>query len=732
MSINSRYENVKINPRSQYLVQQILSENPTLNNIFTEAENVNEVYASLRKWVLDSLEENSNALQYYSGHISGRDVYTKLNWKDYAAIRILDFIDHEGIEYEDPHLRGEQFYNYPIRLLWLAVKFGKGGAKPAFFEDLLYLFRQFSGTLTRELPDKEDVLKWMDRHPSGLDPDIIKIRKENKARIIDKLIKKIDEGKMTSSVYKFDPNDSYEKKKKKMNQWWDSKIFHLKFAVRDPDTLNELLDYSLFRETMDILYDAKEAGIPFFVNPYYLSLLHTHKTGDYIGADQAIRDYIIYSRELVDEFGHIRAWEKEDIVEPGKPNAAGWLLPEGVNVHRRYPNVAILIPESMGRSCGGLCASCQRMHDFQNGNLNFNLEKLKPHEKWAEKLKKIMEYFRNDSQLRDILITGGDALMSADKSLQRILDAVYEMAAQKKEDNKNRADGEKYAEVLRVRLGTRLPIYLPQRITYELIDILAKFKKKASKIGIQQFVIQTHYESAMEVTPESKEAIRKLISAGWIVTNQQVFTASASRRGHTAKLRKTLNEIGVLPYYTFSAKGLMENYHNFATNARSIQEEVEEKRFGMISKAYFDKIREFPNDSKNMVNNINDMLNAEEMPFLGTDRNVLNMPGVGKSLTFRTVGLTPEGRRILKFDHDHTRKHSPVIDKMGKIVIVESKTISSYMNQIKEIGEVPEEYKTLWGYSMGETEERMPIYEYPEYEFNVTNELTNFEMIETE
>ena len=732
MSRNMNIENVKVNPKSQYLVQKILTENPAIKEIFEESKNVNEVYASLRKWVLDELEENSNALQYYSENVSGRDIFTKLNYKDFAAIRILDFIDHEGMEYEDPHLRGKVFYNNPIRLLWLAVKFGKGGAKPDFFEDLLNLFRQFTGKISRVVPDKEKVKEWMDRHPAGLDQVIIEIRQENKERIINTLIKKIDEGEYTSSVFKFEHNDSEEKKKKKMYEWWNSKLFHLKFAVRDPDTLNELLDYSLSEDTMEILYEAKEAGIPFFVNPYYLSLLHTKKTGDNIGADQPIRDYMLYSKELVEEFGHISAWEKEDIVEPGKPNAAGWLLPDGGNVHRRYPTVAILIPDSMGRACGGLCASCQRMHDFQSGNLNFNLEKLKPHEKWPEKLKNIMEYFRNDAQIRDILITGGDALMSSDKSLQRILDAVYDMAAQKKEDNKNRPDGEKYAEMLRVRLGTRLPVYLPQRINDDLVDILAKFKKKASKIGIKQFVIQTHYETAMEITPESRDAVKKLISAGWIVTNQQVFTASASRRGHTAKLRKTLNEIGVLPYYTFSAKGFMENYHNFATNARSIQEQIEEKRFGMISKAYFDKIRAFTEDPKNMVKNIREITETEDMLFLGTDRNVLNMPGVGKSLTFRTIGLTPDGRRILKFDHDATRRHSPVIDKMGKIVIVESKSISSYLKQIEEIGEDPDEYNTVWGYSMGETEERMPIYKYPDYDFNATDELTNFQMIETE
>jgi lysine 2,3-aminomutase len=175
--------------------------------------------------------------------------------------------------------------------------------------------------------------------------------------------------------------------------------------------------------------------------------------------------------------------------------------------------------------------------------------------------------------------------------------------------------------MLRVRLGTRLPVYLPQRITDELIEILSEFKEKASAIGIKQFVIQSHFESAMEVTPEAKEGIQKLISAGWIVTNQQVFTAAASRRGHTAKLRKVLNEIGVLPYYTFSVKGFMENYHNFATNARSMQEQFEEKRYGLVSQGNYEKIRKFPEDSPNMVQNIRKLLEEEDMPFLGTDRN---------------------------------------------------------------------------------------------------------------
>ena len=479
MTRRNTFERVKINPKSERLLSQLLAENPDVKNILLDSAYEQEVYASLRKWLLDQLGDRSDAWRYYASKISGREVYSRLKWYEFGVIRLLDYIDHEGMEYEDPNLRGERYYNYPIRILWLAATQGRGGAKPAFFEDMIHLFRQITGKSQREYPNKQSIKTWMDRHPSGLDPEIVRIREENRDRIINIFIRKLDSGKMSGSFLNMNPSWRYEEKFRKMLEWWNSKLFHLKMAVRSPELLNEMLDYSLDTDTMDILYQAREAGIPFFVNPYYLSLLDTRRSGNYVGADLAIRDYMIYSKQLVDEFGHITAWEKEDQVEYGKPNIAGWYLPEGNNIHRRYPDVAILIPDSMGRACGGLCASCQRMFDFQSGNLNFDLDRLKPRESWPHKLNRLMEYFRYDTQLRDILITGGDALMSSDKSLKRILDAVYTMAWNKKADNVNRAEGEKYAEILRVRLGTRLPIYLPQRIDDQLVSILGEFKKMA-------------------------------------------------------------------------------------------------------------------------------------------------------------------------------------------------------------------------------------------------------------
>jgi lysine 2,3-aminomutase len=292
-------------------------------------------------------------------------------------------------------------------------------------------------------------------------------------------------------------------------------------------------------------------------------------------------------------------------------------------------------------------------------------------------------------------------------------------------------DGRKFAEIQRVRLGTRLPVFLPQRITPNLIEILADFKQSASAAGIKQFVIQTHFETAMEVTPEVKKAIEMLLGAGWIVTNQQVFTAAASRRGHTAKLRKVLNDIGVLPYYTFTVKGYKENSHNFATNERAVQEQLEEKAFGFLTEENSKQVSTFAQNAENMQVNLQKIRTSSGIPFLASDRNVINLPAVGKSLTFRTIGVSRHGRRILEFDHDHTRNHSPIIHELGKVVIIESKSISDYLRQLDEMGEDPAEYESIFGYSLGETEALQAIYKYPAYNYAISGNFTNLELSET-
>jgi len=726
MNAMDQLDRIAITVKAHRLLRQLLKENPRLEEILRNSKNEIEARIGIRNWVLDELRQRPQALAYYEGRSSGREAFEALSWSDYAAIRLLDYVDQAGREFPDLNLRGEIAVSNPVRQLWLAVIHGTGGAKPDFFDDVLQLMRQFGGRSTVRTPTREEVESWMERYPSGLDPRIVALREENRERILHLIIDRIDRGELQSQRFAFEPGMSRSAKSDRALEWWADPAFHLRMAIRSPQLLNEMLGNSLDPDTMRVLQRAQDAGIPFFVNPYYLSLLHVRVPYFAIGADLAIRHYVVYSQQLVEEFGHIRAWEKEDLVRPGIPNAAGWMLPPYDNVHRRYPDVAILIPDTTGRACGGLCSSCQRMFDFQRGSLNFDLQALEPRATWPQKLGELMRYFEEDSQLRDILITGGDALMSSDAALARILDAVYGMAAAKRAGNEARE--RKYAEIQRVRLGTRLPVYLPQRITSQMADILARFRERASEVGIRQFVIQTHFESPMEVTPEAREAVQRLLGAGWIVTNQLVFSAGASRRGHTAKLRAVLNEVGVLPYYTFVLKGYRENSFNYAPIARVVQEELEEKKIGRLPERYYDEVRQLPERATSMLRQVSTLRGRACVPFLATDRSVLNLPAVGKSLTFRVIGITRYGRRILEFDHDRTRAHSPIIDRMGKVVVIESKSIGEYLRQLAEMGEDPAEYEGLYGYSMGQTEPRLPLFEYPPYDFEVTDELTNFEL----
>ena len=555
-----------------------------------------------------------------------------------------------------------------------------------------------------------------------MDEDVAQERRENRERIRGLLIGKIEKRDKLNTRYRFEEGMSMERKRELESEWWGDYKFHLALAVREPDELNLFMGNTLSPELMELLHRAKQKGIPFFVTPYYLSLLSVRTDGY---DDSTIRSYVIYSEELVENFGQIRAWEKEDVVEPGKPNAAGWLLPNATNIHRRYPEVAIFIPDSMGRACGGLCALCQRMYDFQKGHLNFNLDRLKPTDGWEVKMERLMMYYEHDSQLRDILITGGDALMSQNQTLEKILDAVFRMAVRKRELNKRRGKGEKYAEIQRVRLGSRLLAYLPSRVNDGLIEVLKRFREKAEQVGIQQFFIQTHFESPLEVTEEVIQATRRLLEAGWIITNQAVFTVAVSRRGHTARLREVLNRIGILTYYTFSVKGFEENYALFVPNSRSLQEMLEEKVYGDLPVELEKEVLELLEYPERIPAELPDLLDKYRQPFLATDRNVMNLPGIGKSMTYQTVGMTKEGKRILRFSLDARRRHSPQVDHEGEIYIVESKSIAAYLRQLQALGERVEDYCSLWDYSEGRTESRFALFEYPEPRIEITGDFTN-------
>lgn len=591
------------------------------------------------------------------------------------------------------------------------------------FVDLFFQFKRLYQD-KQDLPTKKCAEDWMDRWPSGVDEDIWAERILNKDRLINLLVEELSGKKKQNSSYYLSKDLSFDEKYVKVQEWWNDYKFQLSMAARTPDRIREYLGNAISTETFHIMMWAKEKGMPFFLTPYYASLLNTKQKGF---DDLTLRSSVLYSPELVKSFGSIRSWEGEDVIKAGEPNNAGWIVPNDFNVHRRYPEVALLIPDTMGRACGGLCSYCQRMYDFQNKGLNFELKKLVPEESWNEKLKGLMKYFEEDSQIRDILLSGGDFLMSQNSSLRHILGEVLNMAERKRKNNLKRKDGEKYAEIQRVRIGTRLPVYLPMRFNDELIEILKEFRIKGSEIGIKQFVIQTHFQTPLEFTPEVIAAIKRVQSTGWIITNQLVFNVAESRRGHTAKLRQVLSQNGIACYYTFSVKGYEENQAVFTPIARSVQEAEEEKRFGRLSSVNARILSEEITETHSSEP-IKDALQKYNIPFLASDRNVLNLPAIGKSISFKLVGIDEKGRRILRFDHDRSRTHSPIIDRMGDVFIIENKSIGEYLRQLYEYGEDIESYSSIWNYTKGTTEPRFPLFKYPQFAYQKTQFMTNLKL----
>ena len=161
-------DRIAINVRSHRLLKQLLNENPQLEEIMRHSRNETEALVGVRNWVLETLKERPVALRFCKSDHPAPEIFEALEWSDIAAIRILDYIDNAGCTFPDLNLRGEIAVSNPIKLIWLGVTHGTGGAKPDFYEDMLHLFRQFTGRSKRELPTSEKVREWVERCPRSL------------------------------------------------------------------------------------------------------------------------------------------------------------------------------------------------------------------------------------------------------------------------------------------------------------------------------------------------------------------------------------------------------------------------------------------------------------------------------------------------------------------------------------------------------------------------------------
>ena len=241
------------------LVAKMKADNPELIALFLDQKLDDAALVErLKENISTTMQQQYPvAWAYYSAQEQTEQEYYKLMSTSMAYLRMMDYLDHEGESFVDGNLHGEAVVSSPISLLRGVLLGSVDTVNLDFLEDMTHLMAQLSGVEEREIPSRNQVQQWMDRHPSGLDHEVIAFRAKNKERIVELLIKRIEEQKNKKTFYHFSESMSYEQKRKQVLAWWKEDRFHLRFAVRSAEESNRYLDYSLDEKTLQIMIDAQ-------------------------------------------------------------------------------------------------------------------------------------------------------------------------------------------------------------------------------------------------------------------------------------------------------------------------------------------------------------------------------------------------------------------------------------------------------------------------------------------
>lgn len=286
-----------------------------------------------------------------------------------------------------------------------------------------------------------------------------------------------------------------------LDHWHDWK-WQLKNRIKDAETLNSLLPL-----TPKQMHEISEVGKAYrwAVSPYYLSLIDKNDPLDPIRLQS-----LPSLEEILDTSG-----EKDPMGEEYTSPAPC--------ITRRYPDRLII---NVTNLCAMYCRHCQRRRNIGETDL---------HETRAN-LEAALDYVRSNPEIRDVLVTGGDALLLSDQMLDWLLGELHKI---------------EHVEIKRI--GTRVPVTLPMRITDELCSILEKYPP---------LYINTQFNHPKEVTEETKKAADRLIKAGVILGNQAVLLKRINDKPEIMKrLNQELLKIRVRPYYIFHAKNVVGTSH---------------------------------------------------------------------------------------------------------------------------------------------------------------------------
>ena len=290
---------------------------------------------------------------------------------------------------------------------------------------------------------------------------------------------------------------------------WKNWRWQIKHSIKDIATFENLLNIE-FDQNLRKQFNETITKFPISITPYYLSLIDP---GDYEN-DPIFKQSFPSPSELIISKSETNDPLAEDTDSP---------VP---GITHRYPDRILF---HISNVCSMYCRHCTRKRKV--GDKDSIPDK-------TEILKGI-EYIKNTPSVRDVLLSGGDPLMLPDEYLDWILTELNAIP---------------HVEI--VRIGTRMPVVLPYRITEKLVEILKKH---------HPLWINTHFNHPREITASSSEALGKLADAGIPLGNQTVLLSGVNDCPRIMrKLVHKLVQNRVRPYYLYQCD-LSEGLSHFRT-----------------------------------------------------------------------------------------------------------------------------------------------------------------------
>ncbi len=287
---------------------------------------------------------------------------------------------------------------------------------------------------------------------------------------------------------------------------WKDWRWHLKHRIT---TGAELKKYIALQPEEEEVFRKKGFSFRMAVTPYYLSLIDPKNPNDPV------------RRQAIPRIMESRI-SPEDMPDPLHEDADA---PVPGMTHR-YPDRVLLL---LTDQCSMYCRHCTRRR--KAGETDSPMPR--------ENVDRAIEYISKNKEVRDVILSGGDPLTLGDGRLDEVLGRLSKI---------------KHVDI--VRIGTRIPVVLPQRITDSLLKVLKKYK----------FLwLNTHFNHPQELTKESCAALAKLAEAGIMLGNQSVLLKGINDNADVMKqLVHLLVKNRVRPYYIYQCD-LSEGIAHFRT-----------------------------------------------------------------------------------------------------------------------------------------------------------------------